>query len=254
LDLSGLFYSTDLDERLKSADTFNFVSAEDRGINLPDEYSFILITDTHINDDSRGLGREALEGVIIDTDKFIVNMGDITNDGEKEFYDKFVEFFGDLSIPCFPAIGNHDLFFNGWAVWKSMIGSTRYTAGTGSTKLIFLDSASAYLGGAQLRWLDEQLKSGEEHIFVFTHNSLIIQNTVNFDIACDWYDEDERALALSLLSGRAEAVFSGHLHIRCQESIGGTRFLTLEDYKASRTYCRVFVSPNGLHFEFKKMP
>jgi len=113
-DFLGIFGSTDMDTRWKTRNTFNFLSSDDRNITLDDTYSFIVVTDTHINN-GKAWGLEKLKDVIEnDSDiKFVVFTGDISQDGERKNIEKFIQIAGTLGVPCYPVIGNHDIFFGG---------------------------------------------------------------------------------------------------------------------------------------------
>ncbi|MDR1788025.1 MAG: metallophosphoesterase [Treponema sp.] len=253
-DLGGFFASTDLDERLAARDTFVFLSGDDLRLTLPDEYTFILISDTHITaDDTKGL--ERIESQLIESDRFIVVTGDITDTGSEAELRAFLEIFGSLPIPCFPVIGNHDLFFGNWSVWRKLIGSATYRAGSAdsSTDIIVLDSASAFFGASQLEWLRGQLRGSKRHTLIFTHCPLYLDGTLKYEQITDWKDPLERAKFMAIAAGSCEAFFAGHIHIRTDVSLGGLRFVTIEDYSAGRAFARVSVDHSGLHWQFLRL-
>jgi len=158
-DVSGILISTDLDTRWKAHNTFNFLSPDDRNIALDDTYSFIVVTDTHINN-GKAWGLEKLKDVIkSDSDiKFVVFTGDISQDGNRVNIEKFIQIAGTLDVPCYPVIGNHDIYFGNWKVWEDLIGSTCYRINCTSATLLILDSANSYFGAKQLDWLENELK------------------------------------------------------------------------------------------------
>jgi len=255
--LWGLIGSTDLDIRLKDKNTFNFLHDDDLNIKLPDEYSFVVLSDPHITSDFRGL--ENIASIFIGTDKFIVVDGDISDNGDREYLQKFIDAFKDLKspngerVPCYPALGNHDIFSGNWEAWRKLIGSSCYTAGgaDSSTLLIVLDSASAFLGAYQLDFLDAELARGFRRKFIFTHTSLFINPEVDVSQLTDWTDINERAKFVKIASGRASAVIMGHLHIRVEKEAGGVPYIALDAWKDGRTFLRVFVSNSGIRYEFK---
>ncbi|MDR3303199.1 MAG: metallophosphoesterase, partial [Treponema sp.] len=244
VDLLGLFGTTDLDTRLEASDVFTMLSAEDRAPSLGEEYSFIVLTDTHIEEgDAHGL--EQLADRIEATDKFVVVNGDITQNGDEDDVRKFVDIARSLGVPCYPVIGNHDIFSGNWPVWKNLIGSTRYRveSSDGGTTLFVLDSATGFFGAAQLNWLESQLQSANGHVFIFTHWNLFSDGLFDID---ELTDSRERARFMTMLSGRCDAMFMGHIHKRILKEFSGVQYITIEDYKSNATYCRVHVSPQGL--------
>jgi 3',5'-cyclic AMP phosphodiesterase CpdA len=251
----GTLFSTDLDERLRDKNVFNFLSTEDRGLVLDQSYSFIVLSDTHITPETSN-GFENIFGIITCTDKFIVLAGDITDNGNAEALQKFIDISRTFPIPCYPVLGNHDIYFGNWQTWRDLIGSSCYAiGGVGtSTELIVLDSAGAFFGGPQLDWLALQLKNAPPNVFVFTHNSLFLNPGLDWEQSTDWTDTRERAKFLHILGRSCRGVFMGHLHKRVEQRINTVSYVAIEDYKSHRAYCRVHVSPQGISYEFNNAP
>ena len=88
-------------------------------------------------------------------------------------------------------------------------------------------------------------------MFVFSHVNLFIENQIIVD---QFTDIRERARIVSLLKGRCDAMFTGHAHYqRIIKEWGGVHYITIEDYRGSSVYCRVLVSPDNIHWEFRKL-
>jgi UDP-2,3-diacylglucosamine pyrophosphatase LpxH len=66
-------------------------------------------------------------------------------------------------------------------------------------------------------------------------------------------DTRERARFLSLLRGRCDMVFMGHAHRRDETEAGGAKFITIEDFRSNRVYCRISVKKTGITREFKRL-
>jgi predicted phosphodiesterase len=248
VDLSGLIASGELNTRLESKNKFAFLGDADRNLPLEEAYSFIVLTDTHIEGgNARGL--EKLKDVITGA-SFVVITGDITQDGRRADVQKFIEIAGALGVPCYPVIGNHDIYFDNFSNWKDFIGSTRYRIDHSNTTLFILDSANAFFGDDQLDWLQNELKTAKKHTFVFTHSNLFVQ--AHGDIS-QLADVRERARTISILKGRACAMFMGHVHQRIIREAGGVNYITIEDFRDNSTYCRVHVSAEGIRYEFEKL-
>jgi 3',5'-cyclic AMP phosphodiesterase CpdA len=251
VNLFGLLGATDLDERLSARDTFNYLTPADRALSLPATYSFLVVSDTHIKDGD-AFGLERLKDVIIGSDEFVVITGDITDNGSKKDIQKFMEIGDSFGIPCYPVIGNHDIYFGSWSNWKELIGSTCYRVDSPSstTSLFFLDTANAFLGADQLDWLANGLQNAKQHVFVFTHANFFVENMADIQQQTDFR---ERARALSLLKGRCDAMFSGHVHKHIEKTVGGVRYITNEKFRREHTYFRVTVSPSGVSYAFLKL-
>jgi len=251
VDLSGFFGSTDLDIRLEERNNFRFLNDSNRTLSLTEEYSFIVLTDTHI-EDGNAWGLQKLKDVIDSNDeiKFVVIVGDITQYGQAQDMRKFIEIASSLKVPCYPVIGNHDIYFGNWSVWKDHIGSTRYRIdGTGAT-LFIMDSASAFFGKDQLDWLQKEIKSAQGRVFVFSHANIFVESPVDIQ---QFTDTNERARITAILRNKCDAMFMGHVHKRTINEAGNVRYISIEDYYDHRTYCLVSVKKTGIQYQFKKL-
>jgi predicted phosphodiesterase len=250
VDLLGLFGSHDLDKRLEEKDNFRYLQPGERNLTYTDEFDFIIVTDTHVeNGDITDLKK--IEGEIAKYDaKFVANLGDISQSGKEEDIKKVMDFFRSLSVPCYPVIGNHDIYFNNWSVWKEHIGSTRYRINGGSVTLFVLDSANAFIGKDQIDWLENELRTAQGRVFLFTHSDFFVQDKIKIQ---QLYDTAERARIMSLLRGKNCMVFTGHSHERVEKEFGGVKYISIEDFKSTLTYCVVHVRNSGVSYEFKKL-
>jgi 3',5'-cyclic AMP phosphodiesterase CpdA len=252
VDLFGFFVSSELDDRLASRDDFRFLSDADRNLSLGETYSFLILTDTHIEcGDAHGL--ERLKGHIEPSDKFVAVTGDITQNGRRGDVEKFIEIAKTLGIPCYPVIGNHDIYSGNFSNWKDLIGSTSYRIDHSNTTLFVLDSANASFGASQLDWLRDSLETAQGHVFVFSHANLFAGDLRDLVYAGQIAENRERARILSILKGRADAVFTGHLHKQILREAGGVTYVVTEDFKDHKTYCRVHVSEEGIRLEFLEL-
>jgi len=255
VDLIGFFGSTDLATRLKEKDNFRFLSDQDRAPSLGDEYSFLVLTDTHI-EDGDAFGLEKLKNIVEQNNeiKFVVFTGDITQYGSVQDLEKFIEIARSLGVPCYPVIGNHDFYFGNWTVWKNRIGSTRYRINGDTTALFILDSANSFIGNDQLDWLERELKtthnSGIERVFVFTHSNIFVESIADMQRLSS---TKERARLISILRNKCDIMFTGHVHERRIGEMGNVKYVTIEDYNSKHIYCLVSVSKNGIELKFEEL-
>jgi len=263
-DMAGFAASNDLDERLKSKNDFPFLDGKNkngternwRDITLGNTYTFIIVTDTHM-EDGDDFGLKGLKTAITKHNaKFAVNIGDITQHGTEHDVDLFIEIADSLGVPFYPTIGNHDIYFGTWHVWRDKIGSTNYRINikNGSninTSLFFMDSANAFLGRGQIDWLEFELKKEKPaHIFVFTHAAFFTTGIKMQQLT----DTRERARVAHILkSNKADIMFMGHSHQRAINEAGGVRYVTFEDFKSTSIYIVVDVKPSGVTYKFDKL-
>jgi len=251
VDFLGFFYSSDLDERLAECDNFRFLTEGQRSLSLGDKYSFIVLTDTHI-EDGNAFGLEGLANVIAGNSeiKFVVFLGDITQYGSRRDLVKFKDISRSFSVPCYPVIGNHDIYFNNWPVWKDLIGSTRYKITGGGTTLFILDSANAFFGKEQLDWLQREIKNTSGRVFVFTHSNFFVNDPADIQQISDM---NERARITSILKNKCNIMFMGHSHERRENEAGNVKYVNIEDFKDTKVYCLVSVTGAGVSYSFKKL-
>lgn len=259
VDILGFFGSTDFNERFRERGSFNFLNSAELAPNFSAPYSFIVLSDTHIEGgDTHGLERikDTVQGANAGGEniRFVVVTGDITQNGRRQDLEKFLEIaesLRSLSVPLYPVIGNHDIFSGNWSLWRELIGSSTYCVESPDTTLIMLDSANANFGRDQLEWLEDRLRGAKGNTFVFTHANLFTESIKDIEMLTD---TRERARVLSLLKGRCDALFAGHVHRRIIRKAGGVWYITQEDFKGHSNYCLVRVdAAGGISWEFKKL-
>jgi len=251
-DLLGLITSTDISVRLKERDNFVFLGESERNPSFGEEYSFIVLSDTHIeNGDAWNL--EDLRNVIEQSNgeiKFVAFTGDITQNGDKKDVDKFIDVARSFGVPCYPVIGNHDIFFGNFSVWKEKIGSTCYRINADGTTLFILDSANAIFGKEQIDWLERELTSAHGRVFVFSHSNFFVKSPTDIQ---QHSDINERGRVVSLLRNKCDIMFMGHSHKRIINEAGGVLFINNEDFVNHRAYCVVSVKKDGISYKFEKL-
>jgi len=260
VDLVGLVAANDLDERLKARNAFVLLSEEDRNwttTQMGDTYQFIVFSDTHI-EDGKAFGLEKLANVTKANPniKFAVAAGDITQYGSEKDIKKFISIAKSLGVPCYPAVGNHDIYFRnrdkktGWNVWRKEIGSTSYRIDSDSTTLFILDSANSFFGKDQLDWLEREIKNRKKRVFVFAHSPLLVKGPADMQ---QMTDTKERARVMSILRSKCDIMFMGHLHKHMVNETGNVKYVGLASYIEDKAYYLVSVTPNGVKYERKKL-
>ncbi|MCL2759503.1 MAG: metallophosphoesterase [Treponema sp.] len=256
VDWLGFVTSSDLDDRLKSKDSFVFLddaSRNWRSLTLEPEYSFVVLTDTHIEDGKDFDLKDKISKVISENAKikFVVILGDITQTGAEKDILKFIEVADSFGVPCYPVIGNHDIYFGNWPYWRDNIGSTMYRVDGDGLALIILDSANSFFGKEQLDWLERQVNNAAgKRVFVFTHSPLFVTGPVDLQQITD---TKERARIVSMLKNKCDIMFMGHSHKRVENETGNVKYISIEDFKSKKVYCLVSVSGSGVSYEFFKL-
>jgi 3',5'-cyclic AMP phosphodiesterase CpdA len=243
-------YYNDYDSRFAYHEEFHFLTAADRSQSWGSAYSFIVVSDIHIGGDESAREfaklKDKLNGAA-----FVVAAGDLTDNGTREELRLFINAAASLGVPCYPVIGNHDIYTARAAPWRELIGSTAYRIDSPGTSLFILDNANAALGYDQLSWFERELKTAPKNTFVFAHENLFTGGPFTVEQVTDLR---ERAKLMSLLKDRCDALFMGHIHQRIVKEYGGTMYITLENYgstDATGVFCRVSVSETGISYQFE---
>src|SRR4051812_40825472 len=77
-------------------------------------FSFIVLSDTHMGSPGGKVLESMLERIQGSGDGFVISCGDNTDNGDDGQYLAFQAAFGKFNLQYRAAIGNHDIFFDGW--------------------------------------------------------------------------------------------------------------------------------------------
>ncbi|HUT53234.1 MAG TPA: metallophosphoesterase [bacterium] len=160
----------------KVDDRFNeSVSGHARQLALPaassDTFTFLWASDIHItyghSDLMDKFGSYAKQRGAV----FALHSGDCADGGQVDEYKKWNGVMGEyLPCPVFSAIGNHDLYGDGWDAYKKYIGPAAFRFIYGPCDFIFIDTAAGTLGFDQMGWLEKVLdRGGPPNRFILSH-------------------------------------------------------------------------------------
>lgn len=165
----------------------------------------------------------------------LVNAGDISTGRKKDI--QFVEtMFKSCCIPCYSVVGNHDLFFDGWKVYKDLLGSSTYCFKVRTPDsvdlFICLDSGNGTFGAKQLGWLKNILKNERgnfRNCIIVSHNNIFYfapDNLMKAPITTPPVEEVNFLLDL-FLRYHVNVYLSGHFHNEQAMVLGQTTILTI---------------------------
>lgn len=207
-----------------------------------DDYVIYVCTDSHITKKThKNLDYFMAQYRSAAGPKMALHLGDVI-DAQENFAcaDSILHFAGQtIKDTVFVALGNHDIYFKQWPVFRSFFKTSAYWFDTrnGSKKLdlfICVDSAEGALGTTQTKWLEnllaEKSKEGYRHIILFTHTHLwkldgSQGHTSNMAL--------EETYAVTDLFNKygVEYVWSGHQHARQSVIFKGVNYLVLDATK-----------------------
>lgn len=235
-------------------------------IEAADDYMFYVCTDTHIDETSINLG--AFNSILRnDNDAtFGVMLGDAIDrrDNLPRYLEaiKFNPEIHKFDYTIFNVIGNHDVYFNGWEDYKSLIGPSVYwfsvKTPSYSDLYITLDSATGTLGKKQFDWLKSFLAANRNqyrHCIVFTHVNILYSDLSQ--LVTSNLPMDETFALLEVFSKyRVELVLQGHDHYRDDQMFNGVRYTvvgTIEDSVDNPEYITVFVNDDNIDLNWHSL-
>lgn len=270
LDVLGMVVNrSDTEERV--ADWLDWNNSHDPIVidSVPNEYTFYSCSDIHINEDNSRFAAFITEERNDPEAIFSIVAGDLCNEsGERPFHlcDSAMIFKPGTQAkndPCFPIIGNHDVYFDCAEHFKNHFHTSTYavtvkTLGGYQDLYLFLDSGNGTHGDRQLRWLEEQLASRllYRHCFVISHNWLF-RTTYNYTTTpAANLPEDEQYAFMDLMSRhQVDMVIMGHFHYRDAKTFGGVRYVmtdNLNDGKSTPSYLVVRCA-SDVSYEYREL-
>ncbi len=207
--------------------------------DAPDDYCVYSCSDAHINDDNSRLAMFITTERNDDDAIFSILAGDIANEsGERPFIlcDSALAYRPEIHTkndPCFPIIGNHDVYYDCAKYFQQHYHTSTYTLTVNTVDgnkdlFIFLDSGNGTHGSRQLEWLEEQLakRSDYRHCIVISHNWMF-RTTYNYTTTpAANLPEDEQYAFMDLMSRNdVDMVLMGHFHYSDVKTFAGVKYV-----------------------------
>ena len=278
LDIAGMVVNrSDTEERVADWLDYNAQNSEPVIENAPDEYHVYSCSDSHYSErDSivpQGANDRLYKYITAERNDpmavFTIHAGDLVNEsGEAGFrmsaeamaYNAETQAKND---PCFPVIGNHDVYFDCTTFYKQYFHTSTYTVTVKTVSgfqdlYIFLDSGNGTHGKRQLEWLEEQLehRADYRHCFVISHNWLFRTSYNYTTTPAANLPQDEQYAFMDLMSNHnVEMVIMGHFHMREQRQFGGVQYVmtdNLNEGKVTPSYLVVTVGEK-VRYEYEEL-
>jgi 3',5'-cyclic-AMP phosphodiesterase len=219
------------DEADKVDDRFNeSMAGEAKSLVFPppaaDAYSFLWASDIHVADGRSDhvdkLGAYARQVGAV----FALHSGDCADGGTRADYDKWVaSMITYMPVPMFTAIGNHDLYGEGWPLFRRFIGPSTFRFTYGYCDFVFIDTAGGTLGQDQMHWFEKAMERGSNYPlrFVLSHYPIYdgaIQTPSTMG------NTEERMKIVSLMGDNNVSYYlCGHKHCLEHEQVRGFEHL-----------------------------
>ncbi len=239
INLTGFFVSPSatIEERYTESMELNSSNPSDTIIEvLQEDYTIYMCGDIHVTNTADNLAQFIEIAKTDSSAAFSIILGDITDQkgGMEIAYDTIQKHTTEDYI-LKTIVGNHDLYFNQWEVYKELFGSGIYyfavQTPTAKDLYIVLDSGSGTLGNKQLQWLEELLSSERtnyRHCIVFSHTNMWAENFSQFPSGL--FSIEESAKISNLLSQyNVNYYFNGHVHYRSTTTLNDVEYVTLDE-------------------------
>lgn len=215
------------------------------------QFNFAVITDTHYYDRPLHYIEKLQDHLATYGIEFIVVVGDITQAGQNEQIDYYLNDKATSSVPVYPAIGNHDLFNNGFSRYSQRIGRSVYNFSVGDSFFLFLDTANGTLGRDQRIWYEEKLKENTlNNVFVFSHYSLTDgawQTFTTMPYPIEVYN------LISLNDQyNVDYFISGHLHVYNRKELRGVQYFIVNE-AADNQNSVLLVQVDGTNISYRTL-
>lgn len=259
LDIAGMFSSNGepVNTRFDQSIAYNATQPEIHLDMGSDTYTVYACSDSHATRQAhKNLDYFIEQYNAAPEPKLALHLGDLI-DAQKNFAcaDSILNL---ANSHLFIAVGNHDLYFKQWSIYRDYFKTATYWFDTnnGGKKLdlfICLDSGDGTLGAKQTKWLRELLeqksKEGYRRIIVFTHTHFwklddSQGHTSNFGL------EETYELASLFAQYGVEWVWSGHQHSRQSVIFRGVNYLVLDatqDKEKGQSYMMVDMGESAIY-------
>lgn len=187
-------------------------------------YSFAFCGDPHMYSNGDGCFDDLDRAIKLRQIRFVMFGGDLTYLGEEAEYSNFIDHCESLTVPWYPALGNHDICNNGWAYYWKFLGPSVYSFCGGNAKFVVIDTASGTIGLDQMEWLANELQTNKQPLlFVISH--MPIYGNLYGSYKFPETEEKQQLIAL-FEKYEVDFVLQGHYHGFVDITNNGVRYIT----------------------------
>jgi predicted phosphodiesterase len=214
-------------------------------------FTFAVMGDTHVGLTATSFISSAVTSAKNAGDAFVLIAGDLTNLGKADEFNAFIGTMNAVGLTYRSALGNHDLYFDGWNNFKQFVGRSIYSFDADNVHISVLDSGNATLGEAQLNWLRADLAATAKPLKIVVSHYAPISGPLDnlFKMA----SEEESAILKNVCHQYSvNYMIAGHYHGYRENKLGNTTYIvtggvnSFLDPGNSNHFVRLTVSGNSI--------
>lgn len=252
LDMVGMFINrSDTEERVNDWLDYNEQFGEPVFENVPDNYRVYSCSDSHYSDRDdvtpQGENDRVFNFVTAERNDscavFSIIAGDLANESGETPYimiENSIRYNAERQIkndPCFPIVGNHDVYYDCAKFYKQHFHTSTYsvtvkTVGGHQDLFLFLDSGNGTHGKRQMDWLEDKLSHRDEY-----RNCVVVSHCWLFRTSYNYtttpaanLPEDEQYAFMDLMSdNNVSLVVMGHFHACEQRQFNGVTYVMIDN-------------------------
>ena len=252
LDMVGMFINrSDTEERVNDWLDYNEQFGEPVFENVPDNYRVYSCSDSHYSDRDdvtpQGENDRVFNFVTAERNDscavFSLIAGDLANESGETPYimiENSIRYNAERQIkndPCFPIVGNHDVYYDCAKFYKQHFHTSTYsvtvkTVGGHQDLFLFLDSGNGTHGKRQMDWLEDKLSHRDEY-----RNCVVVSHCWLFRTSYNYtttpaanLPEDEQYAFMDLMSdNNVSLVVMGHFHACEQRQFNGVTYVMTDN-------------------------
>jgi len=163
--------------------------------------------------------RTLLQAVMADGSQFLINTGDLVNQGTEAEWQAFLVQMAGFTLPFYPAPGNHDGLGGKLDAYLKYSGApaAHYSFDQGLVHFAVADSHGGGVTASELAWLRDDLSATTQPVkMVFLHHPPFDPDGTDHIMAFG----NEPLMALMVEQG-VDYVFAGHIHAFAQAERDG---------------------------------
>jgi 3',5'-cyclic AMP phosphodiesterase CpdA len=183
-------------------------------------FSFIVLGDTRANEE---IYRRLLNRAKDLNPLFILNSGDMVDEGQSFEYESYRKLIADFNIPILHIPGNHDVR-NGNAEYQKVVGERNWYFDYGNYRFIGLDNATGKFDDETIAFVKKTLSQTKICLVAF-HKPPAMERWVVHAMIDDQNGGRGGEVMKLIKNAGVPMVFLGHIHLYDELNMDGVKYI-----------------------------